>query len=268
MKLYKFNPKINGNVAEKPEIKLLNKITTFLLVFCLLFCFLALITTSTYFYANVDGKSMFPTINSVNENDIAYYTKTKLAKKGDVIIVDYGFSNKNFRAIKRLIATGGDTVCYYNNHIYVNGEAINEQYLIDDYEYLKNNTDILKNSGYLTAEDWLEGGYQSSKAKFENFCAKLVNNSLSEYEKKSTFQKNYQTDYLGSIVYNSVIDSYVLTIPDGYIFFLGDNRGGSNDSSSLGIAEEKYLVAKVDFVADENATIFSKFTSQVVHLFS
>ena len=268
MQSKEYSPRLNGNITEKPLVKFANRLTSILLIFCIFSCLLALYLTSTYKYAPVEGPSMFPTINSVNDYDNAYYKVSKDVKKGDIIIVDYMFANKNYRAIKRLIATGGDTICYYNGKIFVNGEALEETYLEDGYNYIKQNPDLLANCNSNTADEWLYSGYETSKNNFDNWCKLLVEGTMSDNAKNSDFFINYNEKYQGSIVKNDVLDTYILTIPEGFVYFLGDNRGQSADSSTLGIAEEKYVVSKVDFISEQYSNIFSILSKELIYLFN
>lgn len=265
MRNTKYDPKINGNLTEKSSVKLLNRIISFVLIFLIVFCIYSLFATQTYIGAEVEGLSMFPTINATKVNDYAYYSKRKTPKKGDIIVVDYHYAGDKIKAIKRLIATGGDTICYYNNAIYVNGVKLNEPYLDEDYELLKNNEDILKNGGYTSAEQWKNEGYIECKETFESFCEKLVNNTMEEENKVTEFFKNYQEKYSGSIVWDITINSYVLTLPENFVYFLGDNRGGSWDASELGPAPNEYVVGKVDFLTSINAPYIEKFTKQLIY---
>ncbi|MBO7508472.1 MAG: hypothetical protein J6T39_02370, partial [Clostridia bacterium] len=175
-------------------------------------------------------------------------------------------------AIKRLMATGGDTICYYNNYIWVNGEPLEEKYLEDDFNLLKNNPELLTHSNFSSAEQWKERGYEKSKSNFEYWCGTLLDPLLTEEQKdaklrNTTFFKNYSTTYAESVRYDATISSYVLTVPEGFVFFLGDNRSNSTDSSIIGPLETKYMLAKVSFIASGNATVWSNFTNQVKYLF-
>ena len=220
---------------------------------------------------------MFPTINAQRKltgiNDIAFYTLKKSYNKGDIIIVDYSSTGSNIDAIKRLIATGGDTVCYYNGNILLNGEALDESYLTDAYNQIVNNPEILEDSGYTSADDWKNQGYTKSKENFERWCGILLNPFLTESQKDAELQdteffKNYSSKYSGSVKYNSAINSYILTVPENFVYFLGDNRAKSSDASIFGPLESKYILAKVSFISSGTATIYSNFWKEIKFLFA
>lgn len=277
MKNFEYNPRTNGELDERKQSILLKQITTILLAICLIFCATVFVANKTFYTAEVEGASMYPTINSTKKisgvNDIAYYTIKKNAKRGDVIIVDYISTGSDIDAIKRLIAVGGDTICYYNGHILLNGKSLTEQYLIDDYNLLKNNPDLLYDSGFISADDWKNSGYTKSKDNFEHWCKILLDDSLTEAQKdeklaNTKFFKNYASSYSNSVYYSDVLETYVLKVPEGFVFFLGDNRANSSDCSVFGPLESKYVLAKVDFTVKATSTVYFKFWQEIKHLFS
>jgi signal peptidase I len=72
----------------------------------------------------VEGKSMQPTFQ---ENDRAFMLKNPYKiSKGDIIVFQQG----NEKMIKRVIATENDYVQINENQVIVNGEIIDEEYLI------------------------------------------------------------------------------------------------------------------------------------------
>ena len=273
MRNYNYSPKDNGELSERKSSILLNQVITMVLAICLLFCATAFITNRTYYSAEVVGASMYPTINSTENitgiDDIAYYTINRKPAHGDIIIVDYVSTGLDIDAIKRLIAVGGDTVCYHNGHILLNGAVLNEQYLEDDFNLLKNNPNLLYDSGFTSAEQWKNSGYNSSKSNFESWCRILYENDIIEKAllPKTTFFQNYSTDYATSISYSDELQTYVLTVPDGFVYFLGDNRSQSSDCSRFGPLEQKYVLAKVEFISKGTSTIFYVFWQEIKHLF-
>lgn len=248
------NQKTEYYSYNKAKNKLINSILTFVTIISAIVAIFVYGTVTSYYSAEVVGSSMYPTINSQKynmpdiKNQIAYYTTHKTPQKGDIIIVDYEKAGLiNVDAIKRLIAVGGDTICYYNGEILVNGKAIKQPYIDEGYKFL------LENQSEYIANEWKTGGYEISKNNFNKFCEETLNGTRNN----TTFSKNYATDYADSIQYNDAIQGYVLTVPQNFVYFLGDNRGNSNDSSHFGPLEKKYMLVKVDYIVDYGTNIFS-----------
>ncbi|MCH3950346.1 MAG: signal peptidase I [Acidaminococcus sp.] len=77
----------------------------------------------------VSGPSMRPTLQNAERlivNKLVYYTRDP--KKGEIIVFKYP-SDTRRDFIKRVIATGGDTIEIKDGQTYVNGEALNETYI-------------------------------------------------------------------------------------------------------------------------------------------
>ncbi len=124
----------------------------------------------------VSGESMLPTFN-----DGDWLTVSAIStdiKRGDVVIVTQP-NTLNEPLIKRVIATGGDTIDidFISGQVTVNGEALEEPYI-----------------------------------------------------KELTHR---QGDFEGP-----------LTVPEGYLFVMGDNRNDSLDSrfSIVGLVDERYIL--------------------------
>ena len=259
------------SIYKSKRAKLATLVATIATTIFVIFSALVFVANKTFDYAVVEGLSMYPTINATAKtttiNDYAYYSTNKRVARGDIIIVDYIDTGSDIDAIKRLIAIAGDTICYYNGNILLNGEVLTETYLENGYEYLKNNPNALKLSGYTTADDWKDDEYTAQKNRFESWCKKLVNGTMEEYEKRTEFFKNFSTNYSNCIRYDETIDGYVLTIPKNHIFFLGDNRLNSSDCNTFGPIENKYLKAKVCFVTTGQLPITVVITKKILHLF-
>ena len=192
MKNYSYNPRSNSNIKQRYSSILINQVVTIILAICLLFCAAAYITRKTYYTAEVVGASMYPTINAEQKitgiNDVAFYTLKKGYKKGDIIIVDYSNTGDDIDAIKRLIAVGGDTVCYYNGSILVNGVALSEPYMIEAYNKIENNPEILEGSTFSSAEEWKTEGFSKSKERFEKWCRILLDPFKTQAQKDAELQ--------------------------------------------------------------------------------
>ncbi len=80
----------------------------------------------------VEGPSMRPTLENHQRllvNKFLYYFSEP--KKGEIIVFRYPRDpSRDF--IKRVIATGGDTIEIQNGKVFVNGELKNEPYILDN----------------------------------------------------------------------------------------------------------------------------------------
>ena len=126
----------------------------------------------------VDGDSMFPTLK--DGDWLAILGVTTEIKHGDIVVVTQPWE-RNVPIIKRVIATGGDTVDidFESSKVYVNGIEIYEPYI---YEPTRTSSDV----------------------------------------------------------------EFPLTVDEGKVFVMGDNRNISLDSrsSKIGLIDEGYILGK------------------------
>lgn len=54
-----------------------------------------------------------------------------------------------------------------------------------------------------------------------------------------------------------------LIVPEGYVFYLGDNRGGSSDCSDYGPVKKSNIIAKVDFIIKSGENFFLSILNQI-----
>ena len=132
----------------------------------------------------VDGPSMEPTLwhgDMMVVRSLGY-----TPKQGDVVVLTKPFENITGPIVKRVIAVGGQTVeiNYAANTIYVDGEEIPQDYILEPME-----------------------------------------------------QKSWQT-------------ISAITVPEGEVFVMGDNRNVSNDSRNpdLGTVDTSYILGKAELV--------------------
>lgn len=59
----------------------------------------------------------------------------------------------------------------------------------------------------------------------------------------------------------------VLTVPEGYIFYLGDNRGYSQDCAAIGPIEESELIGKVSIVVPYGKSFLEQMWEEFIAIF-
>jgi len=134
----------------------------------------------------VDGKSMLPTLH--DKDMLLLQSVGYTPKQGDVVVLRKQFADVKGPIVKRVIATGGQTVeINYNlGLVTVDGEVIHEPYINEPME-------------------WPDSQWET-------------------------------------------IDS--VTVPEGHIFVMGDNRNHSSDSRDerLGVVDERYVLGRALWV--------------------
>lgn len=166
--MYKFK---NQNETEKSNSRTFKEIRSFAITFILILVIALFIRNDVFARADVEGKSMQPTLHG---NDVLFVEKiclfTHNFKRGEIIIFDSKQHNHDI-FVKRIIGLEGDTIEIKNGTVYRNGAELEEDYLAPG---ITTHGDIFLNEG-----------------------------------------KEY-------------------TVPKGFIFVMGDNRGDSEDSRYLG----------------------------------
>jgi signal peptidase I len=115
------------DLPEKPEKSSFFKEITESIVIAVLLAVIIRIFIIEPFY--IPSGSMEPTLQEGDRiivSKISYYFQEP--QRGDVVVFKYPLNQKrNF--VKRLIATGGETVALRNSRLYINGQAVPEDYL-------------------------------------------------------------------------------------------------------------------------------------------
>ncbi len=152
------------------------------LVFCL--AFVTVFFVFCIRLVGVDGPSMTPTL--LDGDNVAllsnfFYREVEV---GDIVVMRIPSFDEQKPIVKRVIATGGQTVDinFDTGEVYVDGELLEEDYINE-----------------LTHRDYVDGL------------------------------------------------EYPVTVPDGCLFIMGDNRNQSADSryAPIGLADERYVLGKV-----------------------
>lgn len=224
-----------ARIYTSKQEKIMRNFSSFFLILCLLVCFFIAIFNAMFFSAEVVGTSMWPTLNNDPEKtDIIYASSWFNPQKGDIIIVNPIGTENDW--IKRLIAVGGDTISFGDinrddeSAIYLNGEVLDEPYLID----------------------------KTKNIECINDFKQMIKNCLGE----DISDSRVKTSWLSK---NSD-GNYQITLPEDYCIYLGDNRNGSYDCSELGPQKLSTIVAKVmivvpygyDLITYTSAKLFGK----------
>lgn len=173
------------------------------------FAVVLLIVTFLFRHSPVDGTSMVPTLNN---GDILIIEELGYTpKQGDVIVAQSPSLGYNEPIVKRVIATGGQTVDidFDTWTVTVDGEALNETWAL---------TEINKDGSYRITDEKKSGGdYSINYIEWQSMLSRDV--------------------------------TFPLTVPEGCVFVMGDNRNGSLDSRSsrVGIIDERLVVGHVIF---------------------
>lgn len=185
-------------------------------------------------YITVDGLSMQNTINpnpdqvfvqTDNGIETHYYQdgviieRKQNPQRGEIVVLN--IPNWPDTIIKRVIATQGDLVTIRQMEIeQENGESV-KQYRVIVANKGEDNFSILDEEYVKSYEEWSES---------KEHAPKLVGGIYYESNFYDTFLKNND-----QIVYNG--NTMFYQVPQGQIFYLGDNRAHSSDSRFFGCAK-------------------------------
>ena len=154
-----------------------------------LFALTVLVIVSTFFgrLIGVDGDSMFPTLH---DGDMLILQSIGYTPRdGDVVVLAPPTFQHGTPIVKRVIATGGQTVSidYDNGSVTVDGQTLEEDYLGE------------------------------------------------------SMRLNLSDQFLGE---------YPVTVPEGKVFVLGDNRNASSDSRypSIGLVDQRAVLGRAIWI--------------------
>ena len=181
--------KKDGNTEEKKPYTLRSFINDVCDIAETLFIFLLVFYLAKAFLfdqAIVDGISMVPTLE---DGQKLLYSKIYTPEDNDIVIVH---NDQLDLIVKRVVATGGQTVDIRDGIVYVDGEQLDEQV----------------------------------------------------YEEGSTLTASH---YVNTLTPPRNVHEYPVTVPEGYVFVMGDNRGISEDSRGavVGFVPEEDVIGKV-----------------------
>lgn len=155
----------------------------------LVFALLLLILSFTFLgrIISVDGNSMYPTLH--HKDMLLLQCVGYHPKQGDIVVLTKPFAGFTSPIVKRIIATGGQTVRidYDKGLVYVDEVPLNEPYI----------------------NEVMQQPSPASQLTITN-----------------------------------------ATVPEGYVFVMGDNRNASTDSRhpELGVVDQRYILGRAFFV--------------------
>jgi len=181
-----------------------------------------------FFFSEVQGTSMMKTINAKYlDTDSVIVNRYKEPKRGDIIVIKHHDANGNFKEyhIKRLIALGGESVHFRLSDdktryiIEVDGVAHDNHLYQLDFELGQNKRNAHYDSFY---------NYQQTQKLPGSFLA-------TDYDRVKYNNPAFRTSYreggeeIQFLQFNTERARWEFKLPKGYIFYMGDNRGGSGD---------------------------------------
>ena len=217
-----------------------------------------------FFFSEVRGTSMMHTLNPVRgvDSDSVLANRFGNARRGDIIIVrHYGQDGRFIELhIKRLIATGGESI-----HFNVDGNTFTIE--VDGIPYNANlSHDVLGNN-------WRHIPQYADFITWQNSGGRIIPTSFTG---RGGNQPDFRTGSRAGqpfIVRNAERNRYELQLPDNYIFYIGDNRGGNNgtlqqgmsaDSTNFGPQPASHIYGVVTTIL-ENQTAIQWIWSRFVH---
>ena len=122
--------------TEKKPINWKKEIIEWVLTFAIPVVVAMLIHNYLFTFARVDGDSMLDTFHTNNITGVSrLHYRLNEPQRGEVVTCHYDESNKLY--VKRIIGLPGETVEVKEGVVYINGEALKEDYLTrhDDYYF-------------------------------------------------------------------------------------------------------------------------------------
>ena len=169
----------------------------------------------------VDGRSMETKLQNGNYIVVSDFFLTYKPKQGDIVVAHGDFEGDEFDKpiVKRVIATGGQTVRI----------EFEESNLVDARVYVDG---VLMETPTAFYDDTHNSAFPSALAQYEyNYLGYYLNGTHRE-----TYCEYY--DYSTKV--------FEMTVPEGTVFLMGDNRYNSADSRipEIGCVPEKYILGK------------------------
>lgn len=217
------NTQLIPNDTKPSSNRAVSTVVTFFVVFAIYFVFSIFFLNILLMPLTVLGYSMHPTLNNsasglkgdLNTDTVYIEKNSTNIKINDIIVFDAsrsGYQDEYF--IKRVIATAGDTLQFK-----ATSEATETNHIL---KFLLYRNDQLVDETSYASETFMEVGYP------------------------------LRTYIIKSDIYKMIITEQIITVPDNFIFVMGDNRSHSTDSREFGFVESSQVLGKVKIHVENN----------------
>jgi signal peptidase I len=149
-----------------------------------------------------------------------WFVKFKEPKKGEVVVFKYPLDMNTF-FIKRVVAEPGDKVYYEKGTLFINDREVER--------FIPTHSDALQ---WLREKDFRYDMVQESMDQYHHFVEKVDPYEYSILVRKSDFLESFGP----------------VTVPDGYLFVMGDNRNRSSDSRAWGFLPKENILGRASIV--------------------
>jgi len=269
-----------------------SRLATSFFVFAILISISLISFTVVFVYSEVRGPSMmsylnasFATNGGVN-TDHVLVNRFRTAERGDIIIArkyrlggQHSNSNGNFDFfIKRLIAVGGDTVHFERIPLDTNHPNIGQVWPVNQAHPLRPTNGMLPQYRF---EIHLNGVPLQEYYLDDHWGQNIPYHRLWNYINVSRTAGTWQARFIQPVRYyypdgRLRLERNEIVIPQGYIFYMGDNRGGngtfdevrrfmSYDSTSFGPQPSANIVGVVVDVGRDNTPLPQYIWNWIVH---